>query len=141
MLSDFFRSTDTKFHFLSLSHLQEFTHHLYNQACFYCSCLQKCKTQIIKNIEEYTIYSCYKLKWCIWTCLNFKRGSLTSLCGKEAKNKKKQKKTPQKLDFQYIHTLNIIESIFYSLSLLSTDVFLSMMSKLHLTLQEQAHFT
>lgn len=137
VLSDFFRSTDTKFHFLSLSHLQEFTRHVYNQACFYCSCLQKCKTQIIQNIEEYTIYSCYKLKWCICgeLVLTFKTGSLTSLCGKEANNKQTKS---QKLDFQYIHTLNTIESIFYSLSLLSTDVFLSMMSKLYLPLQEQA---
>lgn len=133
MLSDFFRSTDTKFHFLSLSHLQEFTRHLYNQVCFYCSCLQKCKTHVIQNIEEYTIYSCCKLKWC--TCgelvLSFKRGSLTSFCGKEAKSKQQTKS--QKLDFQNIHTLNIIES------LLSTKIFLYMMSKLYLPLQEQAH--
>lgn len=79
---------------ISITFARIHTSHLYNQACFYCSCLQKCKTQIIQNIEEYTIYSCYKLKWCICgeLVLSFKTGSLTSLCGKEAKSKQQTNK-------------------------------------------------
>lgn len=104
-----------------LYHICKNSHVICTIRCVSIAVVSK-KTNFIQNIEEYTIYSCYKLKWCICgeLVLSFKRESLTSFCGKEAKSKQQTKS--QKLDFQNIHTLNTIESIFYSLSLLSTDV-------------------